>query len=95
MKIGYSVPQNFMVDTMFPYFDSNLFLSIPSFRPLPYCTLKMACCNNHRSSKAQVIFEEAQQIIDSMRFPQQLRDAMRKAMGEVGTKDGEERLTKL
>lgn len=82
-----------MVDTMFPYFDSNLFLSIPSFR-LPYCTLKMACCNNH-SSKAQVIFEEAQQIIESMRFPQQLRDAMRKAMGEVGTKDGEERLTKL
>ena len=83
-----------MVDTMFPYFDSNLFLSIPIFRPLAYCTLKMDCCNNHRSSKAQVIFEEAQQIIESMRFPQQLRDAMRKAMAEVAT-DGEERLTKL
>jgi len=41
-----------------------------------------------------VIFEEAQQIIESMRFPQQLRDAMRKAMAEVAT-DGEERLTKL
>lgn len=50
----------------------------------------------HTSNEdAQVIFEEAQQIIESMRFPQQLRDAMRTAMAEVGTKDGEERLTKL
>lgn len=49
----------------------------------------------HTSNEdAQVIFEEAQQIIESMRFPQHLRDAMRKAMAEVAT-DGEERLTKL
>ena len=31
-KIGYSVAQNFMVDTVFPYFHSNFFSSIPSFR---------------------------------------------------------------
>ena len=46
-------------------------------------------------SKAQVIFEEAQQIIESMKFPKALKEAMHQAMTEVGQKDGEERLTKL
>ena len=45
--------------------------------------------------EAQVIFEEAQQIVESMRFPPALREAMRTAMAEVGAKDGEERLSKL
>ncbi|CAK9064698.1 Alpha-glucan water dikinase [Durusdinium trenchii] len=50
----------------------------------------------HTSNEdAQVIFEEAQQIIESMKFPKALKEAMHKAMGEVGAKDGEERLTKL
>lgn len=48
-----------------------------------------------RQTKAQVIFEEAQQIIESMRFPKALKEAMHQAMTEVGTRDGEERLTKL
>ena len=48
-----------------------------------------------RKTKAQVIFEEAQQIIESMKFPKALKEAMHQAMTEVGQKDGEERLTKL
>jgi len=44
---------------------------------------------------AQVIFEEAQQLVESMRFPKALKEALSSAMKEVGDRDGEDRLAKL
>mmetsp|Transcript_50002 Transcript_50002/g.119389 ORF Transcript_50002/g.119389 Transcript_50002/m.119389 type:complete len:1561 (-) Transcript_50002:177-4859(-) len=63
---------------------------------LPMLEKVLSRLHPHTSNEdAQVIFEEAQQIIESMKFPKALKEAMNKAMVDVGSKDGEDRLTKL
>eukprot|EP00928_Gymnodinium_smaydae_P040513 TRINITY_DN27468_c0_g1_i1.p1 TRINITY_DN27468_c0_g1~~TRINITY_DN27468_c0_g1_i1.p1 ORF type:complete len:1602 (+),score=466.16 TRINITY_DN27468_c0_g1_i1:144-4808(+) len=47
------------------------------------------------NDQAQIIFEEAQQIVESMHFPPSLIEAMTKSMGDEGKKDGEERIKTL
>eukprot|EP00931_Biecheleriopsis_adriatica_P065295 TRINITY_DN39875_c0_g1_i1.p1 TRINITY_DN39875_c0_g1~~TRINITY_DN39875_c0_g1_i1.p1 ORF type:complete len:1562 (+),score=396.94 TRINITY_DN39875_c0_g1_i1:71-4756(+) len=47
------------------------------------------------NEEAQSIFEEAQQIVESMKFPTALKDSLREAMGEVGKQDGEERIRRI
>ncbi|CAJ1398568.1 unnamed protein product [Effrenium voratum] len=63
---------------------------------LPMLEKVLSRLHPHTSNEdAQVIFEEAQQIIESMKFPKALKEAMNKAMVDVGSKDSEDRLTKL
>ncbi|CAE7208792.1 R1 [Symbiodinium natans] len=47
------------------------------------------------NDEAQVIFEEAQQLVESMRFPKALKESLNAAMKEVADRDGEDRLAKL
>ncbi|CAE7711158.1 R1 [Symbiodinium sp. CCMP2456] len=47
------------------------------------------------NEEAQVIFEEAQQLVESMHFPEPLKKALVETMEGVGSRDGEDRLLQL